>query len=147
MFIICTIAIILCILIPLIYFIIDRVRHGWFDGEILAMGYVIAIMIAIIPVVGLMPLVQVSLGEKNYTGVIYSVENVLNKTVGHIRFSENAGEDTQPSFCVVKDSAEADKLRMLVGSGKKVKVTVPAGVSVQMWYGECGLPATIEEMQ
>ena len=90
-------------------------------------------------------LANISFGEKTYTGYIYSSENVLNMTVGHIRFSENTGEDKQPSFCTVKGSEQAKKLKELTGSGKKVFVTVPEGFVLNNWFGQCGIPAVIEE--
>lgn len=147
MLIISIILIILCLVMPLILSLIEAKRCGYFDGVLLGLRYVVGAFGLIIPALLLSPLVQISFGEKTYTGYIYSSEDFLNRTVGHIRFSENAGEDTQPSFCVVKGSAEAEKIRALTGSGKKVKVKVPAGFALQMWYGECGLPAVVEEME
>lgn len=63
------------------------------------------------------------IGTDQYTGYIYSAETAFGYTTGHLRFSENAGEDTQPSFCVI-DAEQGDLVRSLAGSGKKVKVTV-----------------------
>lgn len=82
-------------------------------------------------------------GEKQYTGYIYSAEDDIFKTIGHLRFSENAGMDEQPSFCV--NIEDGQQVKDLAGSGKKVKVTVPKGFKlVAPW--KCAFPATIEVM-
>lgn len=82
-------------------------------------------------------------GEKQYTGYIYSAEDTLFATTGHLRFSENAGMDEQPAFCV--DKANGQKIKDLAGTGKKVKVTIPAGFKVVL-PNFCAFPAEIEEM-
>lgn len=82
-------------------------------------------------------------GEKQYTGYIYSAEDDISKTIGHLRFSENAGMDEQPSFCV--NIEDGQQVKDLAGSGKKVRVTVPKGFKlVAPWA--CAFPAHIEEM-
>lgn len=86
---------------------------------------------------------QLNTGEKQYTGYIYSAEDTLFTTTGHLRFSENAGMDEQPAFCV--DKANGQKIKDLAGSGKKVKVTIPAGFKVVL-PNFCAFPAEIEEM-
>lgn len=86
---------------------------------------------------------QLNTGEKQYTGYIYSAEDGIAETIGHLRFSENAGYDKQPSFCV--DKKDGAQVKELAGSGKKVRVTVPAGFAVAFpWV--CGIPAQIEEI-
>ena len=82
-------------------------------------------------------------GEKQYTGYIYSAEDDIVITIGHLRFSENAGMDEQPEFCVDKNDGQI--VKDLADSGKKVKVTVPAGFKIVVpWV--CAFPAHIEEM-
>lgn len=116
----------------------------WRDDDC-ELAFFLAIVWTIVCMFATPSLVNISFGEKTYTGYIYSSENVLNMTVGHIRFSENTGEDKQPSFCTVKGSEQAKKLKELTGSGKKVFVTVPEGFVVNNWFGQCGIPAVIEE--
>lgn len=87
---------------------------------------------------------QLNTGEKQYTGYIYSAEDGIAATVGHLRFSENAGMDEQPSFCV--DKKDGQQIKDLAGSGKKVKVTVPAGFTIA-WPWVCGIPANVEIME
>lgn len=88
---------------------------------------------------------QWSPGEAQYTGYIYSAEDGAgDKTRGHLRFSENAGPDGQPSFCVKK--ADGWRIKELAGSGKKVKVTIPAGFE-WAWFWDCAIPASVEEME
>lgn len=87
--------------------------------------------------------VRISTGEKQYTGYIYSAEDSFGKTTGHIRFSQNAGEDTQPSFCVKKE--HGDMVKQYTGTGVKVRVTIPAGFAIA-WPWDCPIEATVEEM-
>lgn len=84
-----------------------------------------------------------NLGERQYTGYIYSAEDGIAETVGHLRFSENAGMDEQPSFCVDKEDGQI--IKDLAGSGKKVKVIVPAGFKIIAPWA-CAFPANIELM-
>lgn len=82
-------------------------------------------------------------GESIYTGYIYSAEDGIAATTGHLRFSQNAGEDTQPSFCVNKGTEASKQIKELAGSGKKVRVTVPAGFSIVAPWA-CAFQAEIE---
>lgn len=96
-------------------------------------------------IVALILCVQWSPGETQYTGYIYSAEDSFgDKTTGHLRFSEAAGKDNQPDFCVQK--ADGWRIKELAGSGKKVKVTIPAGFKFA-WLWDCGIPASIEGME
>lgn len=83
-------------------------------------------------------------GEKQYTGYIYSAEDGIAETVGHLRFSETAGMDEQPSFCV--DKRDGKQIKDLAGTGKKVKVIVPAGFAIAFPWN-CPIPASIELME
>lgn len=80
-------------------------------------------------------------GESVYTGYIYSTEDFFDRTNVHIRFSEAAGKDAQPSFCVAEEDKEF--VQSLAGSGKKVRVTVPAGI-VWKFFTSCQIPASVE---
>lgn len=88
--------------------------------------------------------VHLSTGEKQYTGYIYSAEDSIAKTVGHIRFSENAGMDEQPAFCV--DKRDGQQIKDLAGSGKKVRVTIPSGFAFSFPW-TCPIPASVEIME
>ena len=83
------------------------------ESELTFLLVVVGVIVGMATIPGL---VNISFGESTYTGYIYSAENVLNMTVGRIRFSENAGADEQPSFCTVKGSEQAKKLKELAGS-------------------------------
>ena len=111
------------------------------DHPALFMGGIIALFIAAIFTISCF---RLNTGEKQYTGYIYSAEDTLFQTVGHLRFSENAGMDEQPAFCV--DKSNGQKIKDLAGTGKKVKVTVPAGFKVAL-PNFCAFPAEIEEME
>ena len=88
---------------------------------------------------------QWSEGERKLTGYVYSANDGFgNKTTGHIRFSEYAGNDSQPSFCVEKK--DGGIVKELAGSGKKVTVTIPAGFAwAPLW--DCAIPAKIEVVE
>lgn len=71
--------------------------------------------------------VHMDLSSQSLTGYIYSSSNnVAGYTTAHIRFSENAGTDAQPEFCVKADSDAGRAIAKYVGSGKKVKVEIPS---------------------
>jgi hypothetical protein len=106
----------------------------------LFIGRTVALFIGVIFIISCF---RLNTGEKQYTGYIYSAEDTLFQTVGHLRFSENAGMDEQPAFCV--DKGNGQKIKDLAGTGKKVKVTVPAGFKVVLPFF-CAFPAEIEEM-
>ena len=110
------------------------------DHPVLFMGGIIALFLVGIFILSCLHL---NTGEKQYTGYIYSAEDTLFATTGHLRFSENAGMDEQPAFCV--DKANGQKIKDLAGTGKKVKVTIPAGFKVVL-PNFCAFPAEIEEM-
>lgn len=119
-------------------------------GEKISDFFVDHIVLAVLGII-LIPIIlfcicscfQLNTGDKQYTGYIYSAEDGIAETIGHLRFSENAGYDEQPSFCV--DKKDGAQVKELAGSGKKVRVTVPAGFTVAFpWV--CGIPAQIEEI-
>lgn len=102
------------------------------------------LVLAITAMVSLLFFIQWNTGEDIYTGYIYSTEDFFGKTSAHIRFSENAGADSQPSFCV--SAEDAQMVKELSGSGIKVKVTIPAGFSIAPpWI--CAIPAKVEVME
>lgn len=105
----------------------------------------IAGMFLCIPIIGIMTLMHISTGEKTYTGYIYSTEDVLDKTNVHIRFSKDAGKDEQPVFCVKNGTVNSEKFKDLAGSDNKVKIKIPAGFALNMWYGQCPIEAEIIE--
>lgn len=104
------IIIIICLVAPLVWGITHMSltkNYGWgWDHEGVIIGYTITIAPCLMAFVAMTGLVYVSTGEKVYTGYIYSSEDSYNRTIGHIRFSETAGEDSQPAFCAVKGSED-----------------------------------------
>lgn len=94
-----------------------------YDGEAWGIAGFVLVVIALFT---LLLGIKFELGSQNLTGYIYSSENRFGYTTAHIRFSENAGTDEQPSFCVASDSEAGKKIQELVGSGKKVKVDIPS---------------------
>ena len=106
---------------------------------------VIWFLVGIIPVVGILSLTHINTGENIYTGYVYSTENVFDKTVVHIRFSKEAGEDAQPSFCVKTSNELSEKFKSLAGTDTKIKVKIPSGFAMNMWYGQCPIEAELIE--
>ena len=60
------------------------------------------------------------------TGFVYSKDSKWGVTNYHIRFSETAGEDVQPSFCATTGTQNAKEIDAVVGTGKKVTIEVPS---------------------
>lgn len=103
-----------------VIFIAKAVSDDW-DGEAWFFGGCVT---AVIGFVCLLLAINIQWGTQNLAGYIYSNEDRGGYTKGHIRFSENAGADEQPSFCAPSNSEAAKKIKEYSGSGKKVKVTV-----------------------
>lgn len=89
--------------------------EGWFFG-----GF----FLAFITLICFLFTLNFKFGTEHLSGYIYSNEERLGYTTGHIRFSENAGTDEQPHFCAPSDSQAAKDIRKYSGSGKKVAVEV-----------------------
>lgn len=66
------------------------------------------------------------ISEDYYTGYIYSRDSSFGYTKYHIRFSQNAGNDSQPSFTIKSGTDTEKTLDDLVGSNTKVKIKVPS---------------------
>jgi Pyruvate/2-oxoacid:ferredoxin oxidoreductase gamma subunit len=87
-----------------------------------------------------------NIGSQNLTGFIYSSESRFGYTTAHIRFSQNAGTDAQPEFCVASDSDAGRAIQKYTGSDTKVTVNIPpyAYFSNSPWA--CGTTSmTIEQ--
>ena len=65
------------------------------------------------------------ISTQELTGYIYSSSNRVGYTAAHIRFSQNAGTDAQPEFCVKTDSEAGRAVKKYVGSDTKVKIHIP----------------------
>ena len=96
-----------------------------FKGEIrMWVGGFLCIFNTLMTIAALLCCFRWQIGTDIKTGYIYSVEEEFGHGKVHIRLSENAGADSQEPFCVNGENLQ--KARELAGSGKKVKVTVPA---------------------
>lgn len=86
------------------------------------------------------------IGTEQYSGYIYSTEQKFGRVIAHVRFSESAGEDTQPAVCF--DGDEADKAISLAGTGQKVKIIVESkGFYFANNPFECAGKAKIEVLE
>jgi Pyruvate/2-oxoacid:ferredoxin oxidoreductase gamma subunit len=89
--------------------------------------------------------INISLGSKELTGYIYSSNNRIGYTTAHIRFSQNAGSDAQPEFCVKTDSEAARAIQQYVGADTKVRVSIPAYFYFSNNPFACGTTDTVIE--
>ena len=64
--------------------------------------------------------------DRDLTGYIYQRKERFGYVLYSLRFSQNAGEDAQPSFCVAAGSEQDEAMRKLVGKDEKVKVYIPS---------------------
>lgn len=102
--------------------IVSRVRDGYEGNDWLALGFWV---LGAVWIISLLTSTKVSFATENLTGYIYSADTKFGYTTAHIRFSEQAGQDVQPSFCVKSDSEPGRQILELAGSSKKVKVNIP----------------------
>lgn len=96
------------------------------DEEIGGVLLVLGLVLGVAWFVCFMLISNVKFGSDTLTGYVYSKDSFGGVNNYHIRFSENAGTDAQPSFCANKTSAISKKIDTYVGTGKKVRVEVPA---------------------
>lgn len=62
----------------------------------------------------------------NLTGYVYQRNEAFGYASYSLRFSQNAGTDSQPSFCVKAGSAEDKKIAQYVGTDSKVRIETPS---------------------
>jgi len=118
---------------------------GYYKKRFLAEAFGVLLLAAItFGAIALLLCTHWNTGDKTYTGYIYSVEESLGEITAHVRFSEYAGEDSQPSFCISKN--DETMVRELSGSGKKVKVLIPSGFAIAAPWA-CPIPAQIEVIE
>lgn len=97
--------------------------YGYGEGNIL--GAVLFYVFGVIWFLTFLMALNWSWSTDTLTGYIYSADSRAGYITGHIRFSEQAGQDVQPSFCVKADSEPGKQIRELAGSGQKVRVNIP----------------------
>lgn len=110
--------------LSLILLIVAAVRYFTADEGSIAFGF--AAFLGFAWFVCFILALNVRISSQELTGYIYSSGNRLGYTTAHIRFSENAGTDAQPEFCVQSDSDAGRAIKKYVGSGTKVKVSIPS---------------------
>ena len=94
----------------------------WDGGGFAAIGILFGIFF--VPLLFLTMNAQLS--NETLTGYVYSKDSKWGVTKYHIRFSETAGEDVQPSFCATTGTQNAKEIDAVVGTGKKVTVDIPS---------------------
>ena len=93
------------------------------DGEFAAFIGGGGIFVAIILVLLSM---RWNVGSQNLTGYIYQRSDKWGFVTYDLRYSQGAGTDDQPSFCVASGSDEDKKLQKVVGTNDKVSIIVPS---------------------
>lgn len=120
-------------------------KNMWKGEFRLWYGRGFACFYALLAVMGFFACIRWQIGTDIRTGYIYSVDEEFGRGTVHIRLSENAGKDSQKPFCVSGENLE--KARALAGSGKKVKITIPAtGPRFENDYFACTSEPVIEEI-
>ncbi len=105
------------VILAIICLVLARLQEEWIIGTI-GLGF-IAFM-------ALLMSLNYSTTAEHLSGYIYSSEtNWTGYTRAHIRFSQNAGQDVQPSFCVKADSEPGQAIAKYTGTDTKVKIEIP----------------------
>lgn len=89
-------------------------------------GWLLFLISGIIWVSAFLSSLNWAISSKELTGYIYSSSDKAGYTTAHIRFSQNAGTDAQPEFCVKTDSDSGRAINKYVGSETKVKIEIPS---------------------
>lgn len=121
-------------------------RSMW-EGEVrMFLGFGLCILNLLVAGVALLLCLRWQMGTDIQTGYIYAVEEYFGKGTVHLRMSLEAGKDSQEPFCVDGDNLE--KARALAGTGKKVRVTIPAaGFHFENDFFACTSKVIIEESE
>jgi len=105
-----------------ILWLVTRVKDGY-EGNFY--GAILFWVFGVIWIISFLLSLNIQVSSTHLSGYIYSSDSAFGYTTAHIRFSQNAGTDEQPSFCVKSDSKAGKQIAELVGSGKKVQVNIP----------------------
>lgn len=107
-------------------------------------GFFMAIFNIFLVCLAIFACLRWQMGTDIKTGYIYAVDEAFGRGTVHLRMSLEAGEDSQNPFCVQGENLE--KARNLAGTGKKVRVTIPAtDLHFENNYFACTYEAIIEE--
>lgn len=89
-------------------------------------GPPLVVVFGVLALISLLGSVNWRFGSQQLTGYIYSYSNRAGYTTAHIRFSQNAGTDSQPEFCVAANSDAGRAIQKYTGSNTKVDVNIPS---------------------
>lgn len=85
----------------------------------------------------------IHIGGQELSGYIYSSSDRAGYTRAHIRYSQAAGADVQPAFCVKSDSVAGREIQKYVGSDSKVEIKIPGYFYLTNNPFACGTTNTI----
>lgn len=119
-----------------------------FKGDGYSIGWgVLAAVTGFVWLIVLMFAIKWQPSSDTLTGYIYQRNNRYGYANYSLRFSQNAGMDEQPSFCVRAGSVEDNKLKDFVGKEVKVQVAIPSrGFRIVNNPFECSSYAVLEEV-
>lgn len=105
------------LVISIIWAIID----DWYSASpiitVIVTGFILFVLT--------MVCIKFNVSSSSLTGYVYQRSESFGYVMYDLRFSQNAGTDSQPSFCV-KAGSEADvNISKYVGTDTKVFITIP----------------------
>ena len=115
-----TLSIILVVI--LVICIIWGVLDEWFNPFPMILIFLSALVLMFVVLGGS----KWQISGETLTGYVYSRSEAFGYATYELRFSQNAGADTQPSFCVKAGSEQDNAFKEVVGKDQKVTVVVPS---------------------
>ena len=108
--------------------------------------WVILIGISLL-IVCLFTTVKFQISSSNLTGYIYQRSDAFGYVTYDLRYSQGAGSDSQPSFCVKSGSDEDLKMQKYVGTDTKVSIIIPSsGFRIANNMFECSSSARLDKI-
>lgn len=113
------------ILIILVLMFIVGVAWYVYDKGDSIVGPVLSTVAGTVLIIVLFAAVKWGISSDSLTGYVYQRNEAFGYASYSLRFSQNAGTDEQPSFCVKAGSEEDNKIRQYVGTDTKVQISTP----------------------
>lgn len=117
-------AIVICAILLVIGVIWAVASYDEYDYNIPAAVLIFLAAFGIL-IFGLMAM-KWQVGTSTLTGYVYQRSESFGYVSYDLRYSLNAGQDNQPSFCVPAGSETDKKIQALVGTDNKVEVFIPS---------------------
>lgn len=135
------------ILIVLILTIIGCVIWGIKDDSYSDAPSVFIIIGVLLLIICLFTSIKFQISSSNLTGYIYQRSDAFGYVTYDLRYSQGAGSDSQPSFCVKSGSDEDIKMQKYVGTDTKVSIVIPSsGFRIANNIFECPSSAKLDKI-